>query len=286
MVKILNPHTMDNQQVIIQTYLQTQSTTQTAKLLNRPYRDILTTLQKAHILGKRKSPRKAVKFDLNFFENIDSEAKAYFYGLFKADGYIDKKRDRFEIRLQLKDKELIEAFLFALGLPHTYLNVIKPRRPEQQSNVSFSITNKEFVRHLMALKSAESLSKIPNELTHHFIRGYFDGDGTIAYRNRIKTKLRYQLAIVGSPKDPHMLNYINNKLPNPFPNVYVDKRSNLPYLKSDKIEFQVEFAKFLYKDATIFLNRKHQKFVDLLYRYKTSTTTRETSLISKDEDIV
>lgn len=286
MVKILNPHTMDNQQVIIQTYLQTQSTTQTAKLLNQPYRAILTTLQRANILGKRKSPRKSVKFDLNFFETIDSEAKAYFYGLFKADGYVDKKRNRFEIRLQLKDKELIEALLFALGLPHTYLNVISPTRPGQQPNASFSITNKEFVRHLLTIKSSEALTKIPDELAHHFIRGYFDGDGTIAYRNRTKTKLRYQLAIVGSPKDPHVLNYINGKLPNPFPNVYVDKRSDLPFLKSDKIEFQVKFAKFLYKDATIFLNRKHLKFVDLLYRYKTSTTTRETSLTIKDEDIV
>jgi intein-encoded DNA endonuclease-like protein len=277
MVKILNPHTMDNQQVIIQTYLQTQSTLQTAKALNQPYRAILATLQKAKILKKRKSSRKAVKFDLNFFETIDTEAKAYFYGLFKADGYVDKQRNRFEIRLQLKDKELIEAFLFALGLPHTYLNVIKPTRPEQQPNVSFSIKNEEFVQHLLTLKSPESLTKIPNELAHHFIRGYFDGDGTIAYRNRIKTKLRYQVAIVGSPRDTHVLDYINSKIPIPFPNIYVDKRSDLPFLKSDKIEFQVEFGKFLYKDATIFLSRKHLKFVDLIYRYKTSTTTRETS---------
>jgi hypothetical protein len=127
---------MDNQQVIIETFQTTNSTVQTASLLNLPYRAVLATLQRKSILGRRKSPRKKLSFDLDFFETIDSEAKAYYLGLFKADGYIDKSKNRFEIRLQLKDRELIDKFCYILDLPLTYTNIIKARRPEQQDSIS------------------------------------------------------------------------------------------------------------------------------------------------------
>lgn len=275
---------MDNQQVIIETFQTTNSTVQTASLLNLPYRAVLATLQRKSILGRRKSPRKKLSFDLDFFQTIDSEAKAYYLGLFKADGYLDKSRNRFEIRLQLKDRELIDKFCYILDLPPTYANIVKARRPEQQDSISWSFRNEQFTSHLSDLKTPQILKRIPSHLAHHFIRGYFDGDGTIAYRNRSKNKIRYQFALVGSPNDDSVLRYFNELVGQRFTQIHVDKRSNLPFLNTQSKELLLDLKDFLYENATIYLGRKHQKFVDMKFHYSTSTTTRETSQV--DEDIV
>lgn len=50
-------------------------------------------------------------FDINYFENIDSNEKAYFLGLMYADGSITKN----EAYLKLKDEDIIIKFKKALN---------------------------------------------------------------------------------------------------------------------------------------------------------------------------
>lgn len=72
------------------------------KELNLPYSTIvvLRFLKENNLMDKNRVSRK-YKFDENFFENIDTEEKAYWLGFIYADGAVFKRT--LSIRLSTKD---------------------------------------------------------------------------------------------------------------------------------------------------------------------------------------
>lgn len=126
----------------------------------------------------------------DFFKTIDNEQAAYWFGFLAADGYISKKRS-LTILLSRKDRAHLELFNTHLH----YNGKIKdedrirhwPDRPAkmyQQSRLRLCSTNlcKDLLDHGLAeLKSGDPtpLSKLTTDMLKHFIRGYFDGDGSI-----------------------------------------------------------------------------------------------------------
>lgn len=275
----MNRQSAGNQ--IIQTYLELKSIGQTATVLSLPYRKVHSALSKStSYVSSRKKPVRTNTYNKDYFKIIDSSDKAYFLGLIKADGYINKERHLLAIRLQAKDVELLEAFCEAINLPKSRINKIKSRRLNQADGVEVAVLNTEFVSPLLSIKS--TIPYIPEEFASDFIRGYFDGDGTIAYRNM--KKLYFSVAIMGSPNDASMLEYIM-KYVKGFTKIYTDKRSNLPYLKTDNQETIKLFRDAVYKDADIYLTRKKIKFDKFSFLFGTPTTRRKTSS-KQDEDIV
>lgn len=233
----MNRQSAGNQ--IIETYKQVGSIIETAKALKLPYKEVQKVLYKStDYVSNKKKPILISSYDKNYFTTIDRADKAYFLGLLKADGYVDKIRYRVALRIQEKDRELLEKFCDVLGFPHSRINTIKSRREGQNNHVELAITNKVLVSELLDLKAPEMLEKVPERFARDFIRGYFDGDGTIAYRNT--KKLYFSLAIMGSPKDQHLLEYVMKRVPG-FTKIYIDKRSDLPYLKSDNKEVLLRF---------------------------------------------
>lgn len=276
----MNRQSAGNQ--IIETYKQVGSIIETAKALKLPYKEVQKTLYKStEYISNKKKPVKISSYDKNYFKVIDRPDKAYFLGLLKADGYVDKTRFRVALRLQEKDKELLEKFCDVLGFPHSRINTIKPRYEGQNCHAEIAITNTELVSDLLDVKTSKILTKVPEEFARDFIRGYFDGDGTIAYRNL--RKLYFSLAVMGSPSDDHFLKYIMERVPG-FTKIYVDKRSDLPFIKSDNHKVLLAFWEYVYRDTTLYLNRKKNKFDYFKLLFDTSTTKRKTS--QEDEDIV
>ena len=53
---------------------------------------------------------KRIEFNQNYFENIDSEHKAYFLGFLMADGSVAKNRNKLTIKINNKDIEVLESF--------------------------------------------------------------------------------------------------------------------------------------------------------------------------------
>lgn len=276
----MNRQSAGNQ--IKETYERLSSVINTAKELNLPYEDVYSVVRKLPGYRSIKKRKVTSSYDKCFFEQIDSSIKAYFVGLIKADGYIDKNRLRIAIRLQEKDVELLEKFCDAIGFPHSRINKIPPRREGQSTHVEVAVTNRQLVEPLLDVKTQKIFEQIPPEFAWDFIRGYFDGDGTIAYRNL--RRLYFSLAIVGSPSDPHMLEYIMDRIDG-FTKIYIDKRSNLPYLKTDNALLIETFRKKLYDNSFLFLQRKRNKFDQFKLLFDTSTTKRKTSATT-DEDIV
>ena len=127
--------------------------------------------------------RKYNIIDENWLNEIDSEAKAYFLGFMYADGCVLEKRNRFNITLHVKDIDILykfESFFFNVKPGSTFCFV------KNEPYVNFGITNlnikNDLIKHGCVPRKTFKLffpSHLSAELVRHFIRGVFDGDGSI-----------------------------------------------------------------------------------------------------------
>lgn len=187
----------------------------------------------------------------SFFEIIDTEEKAYFLGFLYADGALYKDKS-VSLDLNKKDLEILYKF-------KDVLNYSKPLK-KYNDKAAVVINSHKMYNDLIKLGCTERKTftlkyptdnSIPKELTHHFIRGVFDGDGCV-YR----AKKRYAdcISFLGTE---HLLKGIESfiGIKNHF-----RKCGNIFRLSyHTQLRFK-EVRNILYKDATIFLIRKYNKF--------------------------
>lgn len=141
--------------------------------------------------------------DETFFEKIDTPSKAYILGLIVSDGYIDKKWNK--LNFTSKDYELVNIIKKELCSEHklSKYDIFDKRTNKSYIRYSIQISSKKIVNDLNKLgiygnKSFTSdLPQINNNNIWHFIRGVFDGDGTIHQLNKLKNG-RLRFGIVGS----------------------------------------------------------------------------------------
>lgn len=140
--------------------------------------------------------------DTNFFKHIDSKNKAYILGLIISDGYVD---DYTKLTFTSKDIELVEIFKKELKSEHKLAkyDIFDKRTNKIYTRYSIQIASKEIVTDLNKLgiysnKSFDcSMPDIPINYFWHFVRGVFDGDGSINKEKLSKDgRLRFQ--IIGS----------------------------------------------------------------------------------------
>ena len=219
---------------------------------------------------------KLYKTNEQYFDTIDTEEKAYFLGFIYADGNIHKYM--FTIGLNKKD----ELLLFKLK------NFISPTRPiyycKKRPVVTLCIENKKLSASLkkagvverksLILKFPES-EIVPVHLYSHFIRGYFDGDGSIY--NLSNRKSVFGLKIISSDS---FINTLVNFLKKLNINLRISKCGKVSSaITTKKIEIK-KFYDYIYKNSTIHLNRKKNKFNKMirvtnwerLSKQKTSST--------------
>lgn len=215
-------------------------------------------------------------FDEHYFDIIDDEHKAYWLGFLMADGYNHESRSAVTIRIQEEDKELLNKFKKDLrytgniykytrttvkGLIRTYceLNLCSPIFSESLAKLG-CVQGKTYI-----LQYPDFLSK---NLEHHFLRGFFDGDGclSITHRSdRAEHSKTYQFNIVGR-KD--VLSKIQEILCSEL-NIARTTLSERGYSSVGVIHWSgrkvvTKIMNFLYQDATIFMKRKYNKYLELI----------------------
>lgn len=162
---------------------------------------IRNLLRKMNIVITNKKIRDYPR-DSNFFNIINTSDKAYWLGMFYADGTVAMKSN--QITLALKDKEHIEKFKNVISAVNNKIIEIKDNRFLKECIMyTFTIRDKQLHNALMNLgcipNKTETLElhipNIPEELKWDFIRGYFDGDGCISWS---KTGNKYYISWVGN----------------------------------------------------------------------------------------
>ncbi|HLI46523.1 MAG TPA: LAGLIDADG family homing endonuclease [Geobacterales bacterium] len=110
---------------------------------------------------------------------------------------------------------------------------------------------------------------IPNELERHFIRGYFDGDGSIrvrqrTYHNSKNLNTTCSVSIVGTHEFlSNMQLSLINKIKISETKLYQHGKNTYEYSK-EGIECY-RLLEHLYNNSSIFLDRKYNKFVAALH---------------------
>lgn len=199
------------------------------------------------------------KYNLNkeYFKNIDSEDKAYLLGLLYADGTMVRTKcgHQISISLQELDKGLLEN-IRDIVVPNKPLTYIKPQANRYSVNGQYRLvfSSKEMCDDLerLGFSNKASMPEIGSNLIPHFIRGYFDGDGCISISSRGDCEF-YIMAEMG------LLSSFKEFIPVNFSDPRHVKANMFKIRKSGRDNLNKIF-KYLYTDASIFLERKYKKF--------------------------
>lgn len=184
-------HRLNNQekQELVEKYKAGNFTcTDLAKIYNISREAVGGLLKRRHILINNNQSQLQRKYTLDesYFDEINTEAKAYFLGLLYADGYNNEERNCVQISLQEQDKEILELFNKEIksNRPLLFLN-LKKYNKNNQNCYRLSISSVKISKRLKELGCLQKKSFkiifptfLREDLIRHFIRGYFDGDGS------------------------------------------------------------------------------------------------------------
>ena len=224
--------------------------------------------------------------DYNYFDNIDTEEKAYWLGFFFADGCIAtpsrKRKDgtikngiyRIELSLSNTDYNHMEKYNKALGIEKP-IPVTKTNFKTDRCRSYFNNKHMWEILNSYGCTPCKSLTlKFPDikifknkYLIKHFIRGYVDGDGCLSYSD--KDKKRPLLNILGTE---HFLINLQHWLPLQFENKIHkkdDKNCNI-FTLSFNCSTAFYITNYLYKNNNINLERKNDKYLEYCRLYEKS----------------
>lgn len=223
--------------------------------------------------------------DDKYFDEIDTQEKAYWLGFIWADGSISKtaKRASGPNRLRVVQKwsehEHIEKFQHALKSDHAPARIHRTHCYTQNAQIAqLDINCRPLCEALEKLGYGTKdirthVPDIDQGLLRHFVRGYFDGDGCLSiYTQQVRqyTIQKQEWSLTGHAVLMAELKDVLSKYAGTTPTVRLKpyKRSprtvSLRYGKKSDI---FALHEYLYKDATVYLESKYEKFVEFFSRY-------------------
>lgn len=260
--------TEENLEEIIELYNTGKSLTQLAKSYRISPGTISAKFKELNIpiRGSDKCNRKW-SINENYFDDIDSPNKAYILGLLYADGN-NGKNHCVSISLQEKDKDILRKINIELENDKP-LKLIKysTKNPNWNNQYQLSFTSKYMSLKLtgLGMKPNKSLQlSFPTALNEdyysHFIRGYFDGDGSIPSNQN-----DMHVSLVSTLDFCQAIQQILKKELNINSSIYLCHKKDSP-TRTLSIAGRIQTKKFLdyiYKDADLYLQRKY-----VLYQLK------------------
>ena len=205
----------------------------------------------------------------DFFDDINTEEKAYILGLLYADGYNDTNRNSVSLGLKETDREILDKItvLIQPTKPLQYINTQNNGFKNSQNQYRLVMESRKISQRLIELGCGKAKThnlvfptgtQVPKYLQRHFIRGYFDGDGSVSGDKQ------KQLSFVGTIDFLlHLQQILIEELG--FSKTKLDQRhkereDEIRSLRYCGINQCITFRDWLYKDATICMERKKNIF--------------------------
>ena len=140
-----------------------------------------------------------------FFKEINTESKAYILGLLFADGNVSKSRNRIEIVLKNEDSYLLDLIKKELlfdgeldNINHKIYGNYGKKLKISSKKIKEDLINLGCVPAKSPILKFPTPEQVPEHLIHHFIRGYFDGDGCHGYYKTKYNTYRESLSFLGT----------------------------------------------------------------------------------------
>lgn len=225
---------------------------------------------------------------------VTTEAQAYTLGFLMADGY--NTGAQVGLKVKTSDLETLKR------MKNCFSDEIKLQSNSQY--YSFVISSTVICNNLRKLGIIEhksyrekSLPNLNSDLIRHFIRGYFDGDGTVFVCNSTNPKLLkcYICSSTSNILRQFQQIFLTKSIDCA---INIENRTGKEYIFSTYASIATmnmfrlfirrkcaleRFYHYLYDDATIYLERKHKIFTDnmSLLTYCKHVNTELTSQIAK-----
>lgn len=205
--------------------------------------------------GLRPMSEQCSKYTLNrhFFDYIDCEDKAYWFGFLCADGHVRVARrknghvdKRVVLKLQRQDEPHIFAFRGSIGSGHPVkrdVSTVSSRISINSADLASGLINNGILKY----KNGGEWPKIDTNLEHHFIRGLIDGDGWVS----LNAHGDIVIGFCSQFKEP-----VDRMLEAMGIDVSVHWRKGVWRWDKNSIDGCTAIGDYLYSDATVWLDRK------------------------------
>lgn len=201
-------------------------------------------------------------FDKNYFKKLNKN-NAYIIGFLLADGSV--VGNRLKLHLQRQDRDLLVWFKEDCQYTgNIYDNKAKCNNKYHPTS-ALTISCYEWLEDLENYSIYPNktltgfLPDIPSNSFGHFLRGFFDGDGTITGQKHQTLKF-----INGSPR---LLSELSDRLHNEYGlterRIYHRKNSQTHTLEYGKHSDVTKLYNLMYQDVSFYLKRKKDKFINM-----------------------
>lgn len=269
--------TDEQKNLVIKLYKELGSSVDVGKMFNVSHKIIAKILKEKDI--KRTAAKKR-KYKINeyYFDKIDTPNKAYILGFLWADGCNFPKKGTISMSLEEQDKDILECIR----------NEINSERPLEFIDYShkhdFGYVYKNQYRLLLysvhMCKTLEDIGMVPNKslvatfpkissnLIKHFVRGLFDGDGSVyQYKYKNRDSYKYTLTITSTLiLCEELVDIVKTEL---NVNSYIYDASNhngitKVFTISGKNQIK-KFMDWMYDGADLKLKRKYHRYIQYFY---------------------
>jgi len=225
---------------------------------------ITKILKKENIPFRSKEEYRTYALNEHFFDSLNSEEAAYWFGFIVGDGHNNIKNRSLEIKLHSQDHDHLIKF-------HQALKTDSPlRKPKNQDAVNSIICSKYLSEKLIeyGIDNQKTFSVtfpdkfIRPEFWNHYIRGLFDADGSIYFKKNSKNYVDPVFALTGAYRlilkiQQILINELN------LSQTAFDTASDnheVVTLRYQGVKNVLCLKEYLYKNANIYLQRKYDKF--------------------------
>ncbi len=197
------------------------------------------------------------------FFKVWSSDMAYILGFITADGYINESKNTLAIQLSSKDKSLL-GYIKKTIKSSNKINVYERNNCKdgiKRTRCCFSITSKSIISDLKALglqqkkTGFEQWANPPENYICDYIRGYFDGDGSI-YKRKAKNGKGFNIEIACANR------MFLEKIQETLKCGKIYKKSSIYYYMITNMEGILIFKNFIY-NGNYSLSRKFNKIKNL-----------------------
>ena len=231
-------------------------------------------------LQMRDNEEKGKKYTCNieYFKDINTEEKAYWFGFIYGDGYLTQTQNTLRFGLSIMQPDYLHMVKFKNAINfdgniNTYevsSSGYKIGTKYCRIIISDDIFSKNLVSHGLVEHKSNIMKApigIPEELVRHWIRGFMDANGSIMItKNKDNDNYSYQ---IGFTSTEEVLDYIQSYL---LKYKAINRTYQYRKRKKDHIVTQLafggnyqvkQFLDFIYENANIWLDRKHERYLEL-----------------------
>ena len=244
--------------------------------------------KRKNILRNKNDTHRFVLFDQNYFDKIDTPAKAYWLGFLYADGYNNKETNTVSVSLAYKDHNHLIKLAKAIGLSKNKITIYNSNIGDKAYPSSCLRMYSKHMCNILSNKGCPQAKSFiityPDwlfpELNSHFIRGIFDGDGCLTKRS---LNSEWKWSIASTKEICNSINFIlNNELDITTTICNISQTNNNTYeMQTSGNEKIHKIMKWLHENSTesIRLDRKYDKYEELIEQQNNRRVTRKNYFI-------